>query len=78
MHNTPLPDTVAAKALAYIRSDILSDPNDDNNPQKSQKSPDRIACQILKAWLNRRYKIQNKEELIIMDKQIVKKYGLVK
>lgn len=68
MHNTPLPDTVAAKALAYIRSDILSDPNDDNNPQKSQKSPDRIACQILKAWLNRRYKIQNKEELIIMDK----------
>ncbi|MGN0633567.1 MAG: ATP-binding cassette domain-containing protein [Oscillospiraceae bacterium] len=28
---------------------------------KSQKSPDRTACQILKAWLNRRYKNQNKE-----------------
>ena len=70
MHNTPLPDTVAAKALAYIRSDILSDPDDETKPQKttSQKAPDRIACQILKAWLNRRYKNQKKEEFLIMDR----------
>lgn len=61
MHNTPLPDSVAARALAYIRSDILSESNEDG-------SPDKTACQILKAWLNRRYKIQNKEEFIIMDK----------
>lgn len=62
MHNTHLPDTVAARALAYIRSDILSDANDEI------KSPDRIACQILKAWLNRKYRKQNKEEYLIMDK----------
>lgn len=62
MHYTPLPDTVAARALAYIRSDILSDANDEI------KSPDRIACQILKAWLNRKYRKQNKEEYLIMDK----------
>lgn len=65
MHNTPLPDTVAAKALAYIRSDILSDSDDEI---RSQKPPDRTACQILKAWLNRRYKNQNKEEFLIMDR----------
>lgn len=65
MHNTPLPDTVAAKALAYIRSDILSDTDDEI---RSQKPPDRTACQILKAWLNRKYKNQNKEEFLIMDR----------
>ncbi|MGN1416055.1 MAG: type I-C CRISPR-associated protein Cas8c/Csd1 [Oscillospiraceae bacterium] len=32
------------------------------------KPPDRTACQILKAWLNRRYKNQNKEEFLIMDR----------
>ncbi len=61
MHNTPLPDSVAARALAYIRSNILSDSNEEG-------SPDKTACQILKAWLNRRYRKQNKEEFIIMDK----------
>lgn len=86
MHNTPLPDTVAARVLAYIRSDLLSSQEDDENkakkPKKSkkpavpkepkkaneQRSPDRIACQILKAWLNRKYRKQNKEEFLIMDK----------
>ncbi len=66
MHNTPLPDTVAAKALAYIRSDLYTGANDDT--QKKSREPDRIACQILKAWLNRRYRKNNKEESIIMDK----------
>ena len=66
MHNTPLPDTVAAKALAYIRSDLYTGANDDSN--KKSREPDRIACQILKAWLNRRYRNNNKEESIIMDK----------
>ncbi len=66
MHNTPLPDTVAAKALAYIRSDLYTGANDES--QKKSREPDRIACQILKAWLNRRYRKKNKEESIIMDK----------
>ena len=66
MHNTPLPDTVAAKALAYIRSDLYTGANDDS--KKKSREPDMIACQILKAWLNRRYRKNNKEERIIMDK----------
>ena len=66
LHNAPLPDTVAAKALAYIRSDLYTGANDES--QKKSREPDRIACQILKAWLNRRHRKNNKEESIIMDK----------
>lgn len=86
IHNTLLPDTVAARALAYIRSDLLSNQENDEKASKKskktkkqtvfqepkkaneQRSPDRIACQILKAWLNRKYRKQNKEEFLIMDK----------
>lgn len=49
--NTPLPDTVAVRALSYIRSDIFS--GDDENKAKI-KTPDKLACQILKAWLIRK------------------------
>ncbi len=66
MHNTELPDTVATKALAYIRSDLYTGANDDT--QKKNREPDRITCQILKAWLNRKYRKQKKEEYLIMDK----------
>ncbi|NLB80697.1 MAG: type I-C CRISPR-associated protein Cas8c/Csd1 [Clostridiaceae bacterium] len=51
VNNTPLPDTVAAKALAYIRSDMFS--NDDDSKAKG-KAPDKLACRILKAWLIRK------------------------
>lgn len=64
MHNTPLPDTVAAKALAYIRSDMYG--GDDE--KKTAPIPDTAACQILKAWLNRKYRKENKEDKIIMEK----------
>lgn len=63
-HNTPLPDTVAARALAYVRSDMYASSQDDSSPRAKQI--DRVSCQILKAWLNRKYKDQNKEEYIIM------------
>lgn len=63
-HNTPLPDTVAARALAYVRSDMYASSQDDSSPRAKQI--DRVSCQILKAWLNRKYKAQNKEEYIIM------------
>lgn len=65
-HGTPLPDTVAVKALAYIRSDMYSRTED-----SASKSliPDKTACQILKAWLNRKYRVQEKkEEYLIMDR----------
>lgn len=64
MHNTPLPDTVAAKALAYIRSDMYSG----DEERRTALIPDTAACQILKAWLNRKYRKEKKEESIIMEK----------
>lgn len=47
IHGTRLPDILAPKALAYIRSKIVTGDN---------TSPDTVACQILKAWLLRRNK----------------------
>ena len=64
MHNTALPDTVAAKALAYIRSDMYGG----DEERKTAPIPDIAACQILKAWLNRKYRKAKKEEYIIMEK----------
>ncbi len=63
-HDTQIPDRAAAKALAYIRSDLYASPQEDRG--KRGKDIDRISCQILKAWLNRKYKAQNKEEYMIM------------
>ena len=67
-HGTPLPDTVAVKALAYIRSQMYG--NNDDEKNKKDLIPDRTACQILKAWLNRKYRNDKdkKEEDQIMDK----------
>lgn len=54
LNGGPLPDSVAARALAYIRSQMLSS-NDEN--ARSAQIPDGIACQWLKVWL-----IRNKKE----------------
>lgn len=43
-----LPDTVASKALGYIRSNLYAD------NEYSRGNIDRIACALLKAWLVRR------------------------
>jgi CRISPR-associated protein Csd1 len=64
-HNTPLPDSVAVKALAYIRSDMYSTSDDE---KKNHQNSDSVSCQILKVWLNRKYRDQKKEEFCIMDK----------
>ena len=53
--NTPLPDTVATKALVYINSELLK-----SDDKKRIKSPDRIACSLLKAWLLRKKEVKNK------------------
>lgn len=47
----PLPDSMAVKALAYIRSDLYGD-----GDAFYMKHPDSVCCQILKAWLIRRGK----------------------
>lgn len=62
---SPLPDSAAVRALAYIRSDMYSESAEG---KRGFHIPDRTACQILKAWLNRKYRSQNKEEFKIMDR----------
>jgi len=52
INNTVLPDAVAIRALAYIRSDML----DSGNDNKTVKIPDTLCCQLLKAWLIRKYR----------------------
>ena len=47
INGLPLPDTVASKSLAYIRSTLYSDAD------CSTGNIDRIACALLKAWLVR-------------------------
>jgi CRISPR-associated protein Csd1 len=55
-----LPDCVGVRALAYIRSKILSADNDDT----AAAIPDAIACQWLKVWLLRK----DRQEEFLMDK----------
>lgn len=57
MTGGPLPDSVAAKALAYLRSKMLSGDEDSH----SANSPDAIACQWLKVWLIRNHKEELKD-----------------
>ncbi len=56
INGTALPDSVAAKALLYIRSQMLTSEEDKYLP-----IPDGIACQWLKVWLVRRGRKRNEE-----------------
>ena len=57
LNGSPLPDSVAARALAYIRSQMLSGDPNDGKARNSPAIPDGVACQWLKVWL-----IRNKKE----------------
>lgn len=59
-----LPDAVAARALAYIRSELLSH-NDSDSPGLQSSLPNSLACQWLKVWLLRKHRIQHQEESIM-------------
>ena len=63
LNGTPLPDTVAVRALAYIRSRLLNPEENANNPNL----PDGIACQWLKVWLVRKRKTRNEEAILTMN-----------
>lgn len=54
-----LPDAVAAKALSYIRSELLA--NDDNT---QSMLPNGLACQWLKVWLLRKKRIHQEEAIL--------------
>jgi len=49
LQNQPLPDDVASRSLAYVRSALLGAGDDDRTPDNL----DRVACSLLKAWYNR-------------------------
>ncbi len=61
VNGTPLPDTVAVRALAYIRSQLLTGGGGEKKPML----PDSIACQWLKAWLIRKRRMRNEEEKLM-------------
>ena len=64
LSNGTLPDAVAAKALAYIRSELLS--NDDSDKQSAQSPlPNSLACQWLKVWLLRKNRMNHQEVPIL-------------
>lgn len=58
LNGTALPDSIAARALANIRSKILSAAEDESN---NNLIPDPRACQWLKVWLIRK----NKEGMLM-------------
>lgn len=64
LSNGTLPDAVAAKALAYIRSELLS--SDDSDRQSAQSPlPNSLACQWLKVWLLRKNRMNHQEVPIL-------------
>ena len=62
LNGTPLPDSVAIRALSYIRSRLLKP--DEN--AKFPYLPDDVACQWLKAWLVRKSRMK-KEAVLSMN-----------
>lgn len=67
MHGTELPDTAAQKVLMYIHSDIYASSNSDENKVRKYNI-DTVSCQFLKAYINRKYRKEKKEEYLIMEK----------
>ena len=59
-----LPDAVAAKALSYIRSELLSG-DDSDTPSVHSPLPNSLACQWLKVWLLRKNRIHHQEVPIL-------------
>lgn len=55
----PLPNAVAVRALAYIRSQMV----DVDDETKTPPVPDGMCCQWLKAWLLRENRRKHKEEM---------------
>jgi len=69
INNTQLPDTVASRALTYIRSQLLAAAEEDS---KQERTMDSLACELLKAWLNR--SIRAKGGTAFMEKELTPTY----
>ncbi len=62
---TRLPDVVAARSLAYIRSQMLSAPDDGD--KDAVVLPDGRSCQWLKVWLLRKERERKQEESLMRE-----------
>lgn len=67
MYGTPLPDSVAARALAYIRSKMFESETVSDAPRRSPEIPDGTACQWLRIWLLRRAENEKKERKLMSE-----------
>lgn len=72
-NGTPLPDTVAIRALAYIRSKLLAPPKKEDSKKDSRQKgnrfvnlPDGVACQWLKVWLVRKSRMRKEGTVLTM------------
>ena len=63
LNNTQLPDAVASRALAYIRSQMFAA----GDEEQSRKTPDPWACQWLKVWLCRREREKHQKEVLSVE-----------
>lgn len=67
LNGSQLPDAVAVRALAYIKSELLSSEDGDDKNGQTNDNLDGMACQWLKIWLlrkNREYYPEREERLM--------------
>ena len=64
MTGVPLPDSIAARTLAYIRSKMLESDETSDGKSRGARIPDGIACQWLKVWLTRHMKNEEEDQLM--------------
>ena len=68
LNGTPLPDSVASRALAFVRSKMLeSEDAQDSRQQRAARIPDGIACQWLKVWLSRNAESEKGDEKLMSE-----------
>ena len=67
LQGTQLPDTIAARALAFIRSKMYSSSEEDTDSNENLDTP---ACQLLKAWYIR--KQRNDGGVIVLKEELNK------
>ncbi|MDD6033178.1 MAG: type I-C CRISPR-associated protein Cas8c/Csd1 [Oscillospiraceae bacterium] len=67
-NGTPLPDAVAVRALAYIRSKMLAPPPKEGSKKDRRFAnlPDGVACQWLKVWLVRKSRMRKEGTVLTM------------
>lgn len=72
LNGSQLPDAVAVRALAYMKSELLSSDDPGDNNSKSNGELDGRACQWLKIWLLRK----NRENYPEREEMLMEEYNM--